>query len=53
MCVFGAKPELLQITNTKSPAKEFSEILIFEPYSYLKIGVDVFFDADSESPRMT
>ena len=40
-------------TNTKSLAKEFSKILIFEYFGYLKIGFDVFFDADSESPRMT
>ena len=41
------------ITNTKSLAKEFSEILIFEYFGYSKIGYDVFFYADSESPRMT
>ena len=41
------------LTNTKSLAKEFSKILIFENFGYLKIGFDVFFDADSESPRMT
>ena len=29
-------------TNTKSLAKEFSEILIFEYFLYLKMGVDVF-----------
>ena len=40
-------------TNAKSLAKEFSKILIFEYFRYLKIGFDVFFDADSESPRMT
>ena len=40
-------------TNTKSLAKEFSKILIFEYFGCLKIGIDVFFDADSESPRMT
>ena len=40
-------------TNTKSLAKEFSKILILEYFGYLKIGVAVFFDADSESPRMT
>ena len=39
-------------TNTKSLAKEFSEILIFEYFEYSKIDLDVFFDADSESPRM-
>ena len=39
-------------TNTKSLAKEFSKILIFEYFRYLK-GFDVFFDAGSESPRMT
>ena len=40
-------------TNTKSLAKEFSKILIFEYFGYLRIDFDVFFDADSESPRMT
>ena len=40
-------------TNTKSLAKEFSKILIFEYFQYLQVGFDVFFDADSESPRMT
>ena len=40
-------------TNTKSLAKEFSKILIFEYFGYLRKGFDVFFDADSESPRMT
>ena len=40
-------------TNTKSLAKEFTKILIFEYFRYLKIVVDVFFDADSKSPRMT
>ena len=40
-------------TNTKSLAKEFSKILIFEYFGYSKIDSDVFFDADSESPRMT
>ena len=40
-------------TKTKSLAKEFSKILIFEYFGYLKISFDVFFDADSESPRMT
>ena len=35
-------------TNTKSLANEFSKILIFEYFGYLKIGFDVFFDADSE-----
>ena len=40
-------------TNTKSLAKKFSKILIFEYFRYSKIGFDVFFDADSESPRMT
>ena len=40
-------------TTTKSLAKEFSKILIFEYFGYLRIGIDVFFDADSESPRMT
>ena len=44
-----------EYTNTKSLAKEFSKILIFEYFGYLKTGInaDVFFDADSESPRMT
>ena len=41
------------LTNTKSLAKEFFKILIFEYFGRLKIGFDVFFDADSESPRMT
>ena len=45
--------DLINYTNTKSLAKEFSKILIFEYFGYLKIGFDVFFDADSESPRMT
>ena len=40
-------------TNTKSLAKEFSEILIFEYFAYLKMSSYVFFDADSESTRMT
>ena len=40
-------------TNTKSLAKEFSKILIFEYFVHLKTGFDVFFDADSKSPRMT
>ena len=40
-------------TNTKSLAKEFSEILIFEYFGLSRMGSDVFFDADSESPRMT
>ena len=40
-------------TNTKSLAKEFSKILIFEYFGHLKTGFSVFFDADSESPRMT
>ena len=44
---------LLKSTNTKSLAKEFSKILIFEYFGHLKTGFDVFFDADSESPRMT
>ena len=45
----------LTTTNTKSLAKAFSKILIIliEYFCYLKIGIDVFFDADSESPRMT
>ena len=43
------------ITNTitNSLAKEFSKILTFEYFRYFGIGLDVFFDADSESPRMT
>ena len=41
------------LTNTKSLAKEFSKILIFEYFGYLKTSFDVFFDADSESPHMT
>ena len=40
-------------TNTKSLAKEFSKILIDEYFVHLKTGFNVFFDADSESPRMT
>ena len=40
-------------TNTKSLAKEFQKILIFEYFGYVETGEDVFFDADSESPRMT
>ena len=40
-------------TNTKSLAKKFSEILLFEYFENLGIGFDVFFNADSESPRMT
>ena len=40
-------------TNTNSLAKEFLKILIFEYFGYLKVGFEVFFDADSESPRMT
>ena len=44
---------ILHNTNTKSLAKEFLEILIFEYFGYLKMGLDVSFDADSESPRMT
>ena len=47
------QPNLTQFANTKSLAKEFSKILIFEYFGYMKIGFDVFFDADSESPRMT
>ena len=39
--------------QTKSLAKEFSKILIFEYFGYLKTDFDVFFDADSESPRVT
>ena len=35
-------------TNTKSLAKEFLKIFIFDYFGYLKIGFDVFFDADSE-----
>ena len=41
------------LTNTKSLAKEFSKILLFDYFEYMKISFDVFFDADSESPRMT
>ena len=44
---------LTRATNTKSLAKEFSKILIFEYFGHLKIGLDVFFDADFESSRMT
>ena len=40
-------------SGTKSLAKEFSEILIFEYFWCLKMGIDVFFDAYSESPHMT
>ena len=40
-------------TNTKSLAKEFSKILILEYFGFLKTGGNVFFDAYSESPRMT
>ena len=40
-------------TNTTSLDKEFSKILIFVYFGHLKTGFDVFFDADSESPRMT
>ena len=43
----------LKSTNTKSLAKESSKILIFEYFRHLTMGLDVFFDADSESPRMT
>ena len=45
----------ITMTNTKSLAKEFSKILTFEYFGYVTvlIGFDVFFDADSESPRMT
>ena len=39
--------------HTKSLAKEFSEILTFEYFGYLKIGFDVFFNINSESPYMT
>ena len=39
--------------STNSLASKFSKILIFEYFQYLKIGIDVFFDADSESPPMT
>ena len=55
--VIGLAPalyiDIMHCTNTKSLAKEFSEILIFEYFGYLRIGFYVFFDADSESPRMT
>ena len=49
----GARVKVMVSTNTKSLAKEFSKILIIEYFDYVKIGFDVFFDADSESPRMT
>ena len=39
--------------NIKSLVKEFSKILIFESFGYLKIGFDVTFDAYFKSPRMT
>ena len=44
---------LIECTNTKSLAKKFSKILAFEYFGYENAGFDVFFDADSESPRMT
>ena len=44
---------ITECTNTKSLAKEFSKILTFEYFGYLKLGFNVFFDADSESPLMT
>ena len=40
-------------TNTKSLAKEFSEILIFEYFGYFKIGFDVFLTLIPNHPRMT
>ena len=45
----------MMCTNTKSLAKEFSKILIFGYFGYLKMGFDVFLTliCDSESPRMT
>ena len=42
-----------KLSGTKSLAKEFSEILKFEYFGCLKVGIEVFFDADSESPHMT
>ena len=39
--------------NTKSLAKEFSEILIFEYFGYFKIGFDVFLTLIPNHPRMT
>ena len=45
--------DLWVANNTKSLAKEFSEILIFEYFGCLKMVFDVFFDADSESTHMT
>ena len=51
--VFGRRKEVTVASGTKSLAKEFSEILIFEYFGCLKMGIDVFFDADSESPPMT
>ena len=41
------------VARTKSLAYIFPKILIFEYFRYLKMGFDVFFDADSESPHMT
>ena len=49
-CIFGY---FRWVANTKSLVKEFSKIFIFEYFGYLKICFHVFFDADSESPRMT
>ena len=45
---------VIYYANTKSLAKEFLEILVFEYRvgGQLKICNDVFFDADSGSPRM-
>ena len=45
----------MDTTNTKSLTKEFSKILIFDYFGYLTLrtGLDVFFNADSESPCMT
>ena len=51
--MFGRRKEVTVASGTKSLAKEFSEILIFEYFGCLKMGIDVFFDADSESPPMT
>ena len=39
-------------THAKSLGKEFSEILIFENFGFLKTSFDLFFDADSELPHM-
>ena len=44
---------VLVCANIKSLAKEFLEILTFEYFECQKTDFDVFFDADSESPRTT